>query len=130
MGVVRLQVVERSERGEKGKGAASPARRVVEHDKAAVGLWGFMDRSSDCPVVFRQLTCAPDCSLQEGVRPLARCGIGGLETVDLPQVVYAAQRKLKQIQYRLDAVGGFLAGGGLAEINGRHREFRFSSLAG
>ncbi|MFD0396032.1 transposase [Streptomyces nogalater] len=56
-----------------------------------------------------QLPHAPDLPPQEGIRSLAKRDIGNLAAAGLDQITRAVKHRLKQIQYRPDAVDGCLA---------------------
>ncbi|MCX4993534.1 transposase [Streptomyces sp. NBC_00568] len=59
-------------------------------------------------------TYTPDLNPQKGIWSLVKREIGNLAAAGLGQVTRAVRRKLKMLQYRPEAIGGCLAGTGLA----------------
>ncbi|NUS87924.1 MAG: DDE endonuclease [Streptomyces sp.] len=73
----------------------------------------FIDANSSWPTVFQLPTYASDLNPQEAIWSLAKRDIGNLAAANLSEVTRAVKRRLKQLQYRPDAIGDCLAGTGL-----------------
>lgn len=74
----------------------------------------FIDANAAWLTVFQLPTYAPDLNPQEGIWSLVKRDIGNLAAANLGEVTRAVKHRLKQLQYRPDAIDGCLAGTGLS----------------